>query len=515
MTLRARISGSPAWPSWAATWPATWPGTATPSPCTTARPSAPAVLVAEHGDEGTFIPSESMADFVASPGPAAGDHRHGQGRRPDRRRDRRAGPAARRRRHRRSTAATPTSSTPAAARRRCASTACTSSAAACPAARRARCSGRRIMPGGSAESYAEARADLRVDRGPGRRHAVLRARRPGRRRPLREDGAQRHRVRRHAAHRRGLRPAAHRARRDAGRDRRASSATWNEGDLESFLIEITADVLAQVDAATGQPFVDIVLDQAEQKGTGRWTVQSALDLGIPITGIAEATFARSLSGHADQRAAARDGLRRRRSSALGCRRPRRLRRGRAERAVRVEGGRLRPGLRPHPGRQRRVRLGHRPRRDGHDLARRLHHPGPLPRTGSARPTTAGPEPAVAAGRALLRARPSTTGVGSWRRVVSAAALAGIPTPAFSSSLAYYDGLRRDRLPAALIQGLRDNFGAHTYRRVDRDGSVPRPSGPATSRSTRPDYPERWPPPLRPGRQGRAPPGHAGSSGSGR
>src|SRR4051794_36169375 len=80
--------------------------------------------------------------------------------------------------------------------------------------------------------------------------------------------------------------------------------SWNEGDLESFLIEITADVLAQEDAATGQPFVDVVLDQAEQKGTGRWTVQSALDLGVPITGIAEATFARALSGHAGQRGAA-------------------------------------------------------------------------------------------------------------------------------------------------------------------------------------------------------------------
>jgi 6-phosphogluconate dehydrogenase len=63
-----------------------------------------------------------------------------------------------------------------------------------------------------------------------------------------------------------------------------------------------------------------------------------------------------------------------------------------------------------------------------------------------------------------------SGVNSWRRVVAAAAAAGIPTPAFSSSLAYYDGLRRDRLPAALIQGLRDNFGAHTYRRVDKDGA---------------------------------------------
>src|SRR3954447_4421455 len=84
--------------------------------------------------------------------------------------------------------------------------------------------------------------------------------------------------------------------------------TWNTGDLESFLIEITADVLGHIDTDTGKAFVDIVLDQAEQKGTGRWTVQSALDLGVPITGIAEAPFARSLSGHADQRAAAREAF---------------------------------------------------------------------------------------------------------------------------------------------------------------------------------------------------------------
>jgi 6-phosphogluconate dehydrogenase len=77
--------------------------------------------------------------------------------------------------------------------------------------------------------------------------------------------------------------------------------TWNEGDLESFLIEITAEVLGHTDAETGKPFVDIVLDQAEQKGTGRWTVQNALDLGVPITGIAEATMARALSGSVPQR----------------------------------------------------------------------------------------------------------------------------------------------------------------------------------------------------------------------
>src|SRR5918997_381519 len=84
--------------------------------------------------------------------------------------------------------------------------------------------------------------------------------------------------------------------------------TWNSGDLESFLIEITADVLSHVDAETGGAFVDIILDQAEQKGTGRWTVQNALDLGVPITGIAEATFARALSGSVPQREAARGKL---------------------------------------------------------------------------------------------------------------------------------------------------------------------------------------------------------------
>ena len=85
----------------------------------------------------------------------------------------------------------------------------------------------------------------------------------------------------------------------------ATFRTWNQGRLDSYLIEITAEVLAHTDASTNKPFVDIVLDQAEQKGTGRWTVQDALDLGVPVSGIAEAVFARSLSGHADLRRAAR------------------------------------------------------------------------------------------------------------------------------------------------------------------------------------------------------------------
>ncbi|HEY3713819.1 MAG TPA: NADP-dependent phosphogluconate dehydrogenase [Jatrophihabitantaceae bacterium] len=243
--------------------------------------------------------------------------------------------------------------------------------------------------------------------------------------------------------------------------------TWNEGDLESFLIEITADVLAHVDAETGQPFVDVVLDQAEQKGTGRWTVQSALDLGIPITGIAEATFARSLSGHADQRAAARETF----------------------------GGEA--AVLEVPDREAFVE----------DVRRALYASKVVAYAQGFDQIAAGSDEydwdidrgamaTIWRGGCIIRARflnrireaydadpglPSLlvapyfsdavrAGVESWRRVVAAAAGGGIPTPAFSSSLAYYDGLRRDRLPAALIQGLRDNFGAHTYRRVDRDGT---------------------------------------------
>jgi 6-phosphogluconate dehydrogenase len=243
--------------------------------------------------------------------------------------------------------------------------------------------------------------------------------------------------------------------------------TWNEGDLESFLIEITADVLGHVDAETGKPFVDIVLDQAEQKGTGRWTVQSALDLGIPITGIAEATFARSLSGHADQRAAAR----------------------------RTYGSDLNAWAIGDP--------------DAfiEDVRKALYASKVVAYAQGFDQIKAGSEEydwgidagamaTIWRGGCIIRARflnrireaydadpelPSllvapyfaeavSAGVDSWRRVVADAARAGVPAPAFSSSLAYYDGLRRDRLPAALIQGLRDNFGAHTYRRVDREGS---------------------------------------------
>jgi 6-phosphogluconate dehydrogenase len=245
--------------------------------------------------------------------------------------------------------------------------------------------------------------------------------------------------------------------------------TWNEGDLESFLIEITADVLGHTDAATGKAFVDIVLDQAEQKGTGRWTVQSALDLGIPITGIAEATFARSLSGHADQRAAVaralpdvagdgswtvedRDGFIDDVRKALYASKVVAYAQG----FDHIQAGSEEYGWNIDRGAVASIwRGGCIIRARFLDRIREAYDGDPDLPTLLVAP---------------YFAKAVTDGVDSWRRVVADAAHAGVPTPAFSSSLAYFDGLRRERLPAALIQGLRDNFGAHTYRRVDRDGT---------------------------------------------
>jgi 6-phosphogluconate dehydrogenase len=243
--------------------------------------------------------------------------------------------------------------------------------------------------------------------------------------------------------------------------------TWNEGDLESYLIEITAEVLGHTDAATGQPYVDVVLDQAEQKGTGRWTVQSALELGVPITGIAEATFARSLSGRAAQRHAARQTFSSsvndldvgdRDAFILDVRRALyaskvvayaqgfdHIDAGSDEFDWKIDRGAMATIWRG--GCIIRARFLNRIR-EAYD-----EHPG---------------LPSLLV--APYFAEAVSAGLESWRRIVADSARSGIPTPAFSSSLAYYDGLRRDRLPAALTQGLRDFFGAHTYRRVDRDGS---------------------------------------------
>jgi 6-phosphogluconate dehydrogenase len=244
---------------------------------------------------------------------------------------------------------------------------------------------------------------------------------------------------------------------------------WNTGRLDSYLIEITAEVLAHKDAATGKPFVDIVLDQAEQKGTGRWTVQDALDLGVPVSGIAEAVFARSLSGHADLRQAARDlpGPKEAQRSS-GQRQP-------AEFADQIEQALYASKLVSYAQGWNMMDVGSREYDWGIDLGQIaviwrggcIIRAAFLDRIRAAYANNAELPTLLVDdefGKEIAAAQDA------WRNVVATAVRLGIPVPGFSAALAYYDALRAERLPAALIQGLRDYFGAHTYHRTDRDGT---------------------------------------------
>ena len=206
--------------------------------------------------------------------------------------------------------------------------------------------------------------------------------------------------------------------------------TWNAGDLDSYLIDITAEVLAQVDAETGKPLIDLIVDSAGQKGTGRWTVKAALDLGIPVTGIGEAVFARAL--YASKLVAYAQGF-----------------------------DEITAGSADHNWNV-----------DPRDLAT-IWRGGCIIRAKFlnriVEAYNANPELPTLLLDPYFKAE--LTGlIDSWRRVVTLATQIGQPIPVFASSLSYYDSLRIDRLPAALIQGQRDYFGAHTYQRVDKPGT---------------------------------------------
>lgn len=243
---------------------------------------------------------------------------------------------------------------------------------------------------------------------------------------------------------------------------------WNSGDLDSYLIEITAEVLAQNDPETGKPLVDVILDAAGQKGTGRWTAINGLELGVPVTAIAEAVFARGLSSATAQRAAAQ------------------------------EGG-LPAGIIDFGGVD--------PDEFIEDVRRALYASKLIAYSQGFDEIKAGSKQfgwdvdprdlaTIWRGGCIIRAKfldrireaydtnpqlpalildPYFKGelaelIAPWRRVVVAATQMGLPVPVFASSLSYYDSLRAERLPAALIQGQRDFFGAHTFKRVDKEGT---------------------------------------------
>ena len=242
-------------------------------------------------------------------------------------------------------------------------------------------------------------------------------------------------------------------------------AQWNTGDLDSYLIEITAEVLRQQDPKTGRPLVDVIVDQAGMKGTGTWTVQEALNVGVPVDSIAAAVFARAVSSSPDLRRAGQaalqgpDGIRvddvpafvEDVRQALWC----------AKVVAYAQGLHLIKVAAQDYGWTIDVAACARIWRGGCIIRAKL-----LNRISD--------EYAAANLETLLEA-PSiktelATAQGAWRRVVAKATEGGVPVPGFASALAYYDQVRAPRLNAALTQGLRDFFGAHTYRRVDAEGS---------------------------------------------
>jgi 6-phosphogluconate dehydrogenase len=242
-------------------------------------------------------------------------------------------------------------------------------------------------------------------------------------------------------------------------------ARWQEGELDSYLIEITRDIFLRRDPETGEPLVELILDTAGQKGTGKWTSASALDLGVPAPTIIEAVLARSLSA---------------------------MKRERVEAAKVLRG----PDSRFEGDRRAFVdaihdalycsKIGSYAQGFALLAAAAAEYRWPLDFGGTA---------LLWRGGCIIRARflerikeafdrdpglrnlfldPFFHGVlesrqANWRRVVSEAVRLGVPIPAFASALAYYDGYRRARLPANLLQAQRDYFGAHTFERIDKPG----------------------------------------------
>jgi 6-phosphogluconate dehydrogenase len=241
---------------------------------------------------------------------------------------------------------------------------------------------------------------------------------------------------------------------------------WNTGELDSYLVEITAAILAKTDPDTGGPLVELILDKAGQKGTGKWTSVSALDLGIAAPTIAEAVFSRCISAIKDERTAAEKAVKG----------PETKFRGKKKEFVDA----IRDALYASKicsyaqgfALMRAAAEEYKWRLDFGGISMiwrggciiRAKFLGRIKEAFDKTP-----------GLPNLIMDPYFKGVleknqANWRRVVSAAVELGIPAPAFGSALCYFDSYRSGRLPANMIQAQRDYFGAHTYQRVDKPGT---------------------------------------------
>jgi 6-phosphogluconate dehydrogenase len=248
---------------------------------------------------------------------------------------------------------------------------------------------------------------------------------------------------------------------------------WNEGELRSYLVEITARVLERIDSETGKPLVDLILDEAQQKGTGKWMSQNAFDVGAPIPTVNAAVEARLLSALKSERVAASKILPGPNVSEHA--------------ASSVPSGLSRTGLIDATRRalyaakitsyaqgMALLRQASHEYKYDIDLAEvaKIWRAGCIIRAALLSDIRAAFTRDPSLVNLMLDehfANAMASGQQALRDVVRTAVAAGIPVPALSSSLAYYDSYRSARLPANLTQGQRDFFGAHTYRRVDRDG----------------------------------------------
>jgi 6-phosphogluconate dehydrogenase len=240
-------------------------------------------------------------------------------------------------------------------------------------------------------------------------------------------------------------------------------AEWNKGILDSFLIEITTEILKQRDPVTGKPFVDVVLDAAGQKGTGKWTSVNALDMGVPAPTIAEAVFARLVSAIKEERVVA--------SKILSG--PSKKYRGSRKALLQA----IRDAL--YCSKICSYAQGFQLMRSGaQDYGWKLNfgeiaqiwRGGCIIRAAFLQKITQAYQRKPDLANLLLDPYFNRTFKGAqanWRKVIALAAECGVPAPTFSASLAYYDGYRSARLPANLLQAQRDFFGAHTYERVDQ------------------------------------------------
>jgi len=243
-------------------------------------------------------------------------------------------------------------------------------------------------------------------------------------------------------------------------------AGWNKGELDSYLIEITADILSKTDPATGQPLVEMILDKAGQKGTGKWTSQSALDLGISTPTVAEAVFARCVSALKEERVEA--------SAMLSG--PKMAFNGEEEEFLEsirqalyaskicsyAQGFSLMQSAAEEYGWE--LKLGEIAMIWRGGCIIRAKFLGRIKEAYDRNPAL----------RNLLMDPYFSEIVQNnqtrWRQVVSTAIQLGVPVPGFSSAITYYDAYRNERLWANMIQAQRDYFGAHTYQRVDREGT---------------------------------------------